>query len=71
MDKNNSREPRIESAADLANNRAMEDALLSRAFELAERTFTDPTEDHVTGLFSQLLWNYKHGMGEQGVGTVH
>ena len=61
----------MESAAELAHNRAMEDSLLNRAFELAEQTFVDPTEEHVCWLFSQLLWNYQRGMGEQGVGTVH
>lgn len=54
-----------------ADNPKMDDTLFDQAVELAYQTFAEVSDEHVMGLYSQLIWNYQRGLGDAGVGTVH
>lgn len=65
----------MDAAPHPADNPAMTeteaDDLFAEAVQLAHDTFTDATDEHVTGVFARLAWNRRRGLGDEGVVTVH
>lgn len=59
------------AADNLAMTEYDADALFDQAVNLAYATFDEPGDEHVTGLYSRLVWNYQRGLGDVGACTVH
>ena len=61
----------MESSPAPPHNRAMNhEAMFEQAVQLAYETFDDPTDDHITGVYAQLVWGLTHGVQIDSV-TVH
>lgn len=46
-------------------------SLFDQAAQLAHQTFADPSDEHVLGVYSRLLWNWQRGLGDVGATTLH
>ncbi|MBV6304906.1 hypothetical protein KVP10_08400 [Candidimonas humi] len=47
------------------------DDLFADAVQLAHEAFEDATDEHVVGVYARLMFNRRHGLGEDGATMVH
>lgn len=67
---------RIEETSGASHNPPMDeyvaDALFERATDLAYRRFgEETTDDHIEAAYERVLFNWRRGLGDAGVVTVH